>query len=61
MKNENIDVEKETKNKINSTVLPTDTAKFISSNEDEKDGNFEFLCCSGGSSTGLGGGIGGHW
>lgn len=38
-----------------------DSAQFISSEEDEKEGNFEFLCCRGGAIGVGGGGIGGHW
>ncbi|MDY0923373.1 MULTISPECIES: hypothetical protein [unclassified Leclercia] len=34
--------------------------KFISTDEEEQDGNFEFLCCRGGMSPG-GNGIGGRW
>ncbi|MDU4840050.1 MAG: hypothetical protein E6X49_02750 [Leclercia adecarboxylata] len=34
--------------------------KFISTDEEEQDGNFEFLCCRGGMSPG-GNGMGGRW
>ncbi|EOC1325033.1 hypothetical protein QMS78_01665 [Cronobacter dublinensis] len=29
-----------------------DQVKFISTDEEEQEGNFEFLCCRGGSRTG---------
>lgn len=35
------------------TEICIDEVKFISTDEDEQEGNFEFLCCRGGSSTGL--------
>ncbi|MDW8847703.1 hypothetical protein SD961_17725 [Erwinia sp. MMLR14_017] len=38
-----------------------DSVKFISTDEDEKEGNFEFLCCRGGSMTGNSRGGGGRW
>ncbi|CAI0845646.1 hypothetical protein [Serratia quinivorans] len=38
-----------------------DKAKFISSDEDEQEGNFEFLCCRGGGVSMGGGGLGGRW
>lgn len=39
-----------------------DKVKFISTDEDEQEGNFEFLCCRGGSRTGPSGpGGGGRW
>ncbi|MGS4817951.1 hypothetical protein ACN4GA_02700 [Raoultella terrigena] len=50
------DVKKETAN-----VEPhVEMVKFISTSEDEQEGNFEFLCCRGGYGMG-GGGIGGRW
>ncbi|WGE31141.1 hypothetical protein PHA77_19040 (plasmid) [Edwardsiella tarda] len=36
----------------------TEKAKFISTDEDEQEGNFEFLCCRGGGVS-MGGGLGG--
>lgn len=38
-----------------------DTVKFISTDKDEQEGNFEFLCCRGGSMTSNNNGGGGHW
>lgn len=38
-----------------------DQVKFISTDEDEQEGNFEFLCCRGGGHSVGGGGIGGRW
>lgn len=38
-----------------------DTVKFISTDEDEQEGNFEFLCCRGGGVSMGGGGLGGPW
>lgn len=58
MNNEDFD---DVKNVSTNKVAPVDTAKFISSEEDEKEGNFEFLCCRGGSTTGMGGVGGGRW
>ncbi|WP_304167877.1 hypothetical protein [Lonsdalea britannica] len=46
------DVKKEPVN----TDKHIDTLKFISTDEDEQEGNFEFLCCRGGThSPGMGG------
>ncbi|KAJ92907.1 hypothetical protein DF41_20350 [Raoultella planticola] len=57
MKNEKLDdVKKEAVN----AEPHAEKAKFISTNEEEQEGNFEFLCCRGGHSVG-GGGIGGRW
>ncbi len=42
-------------NNITETNNPEDTAKFISSDVDEKEGNFEFLCCRGGTTCPNGG------
>lgn len=51
----------ENANSINEeTLIQGDSIVFISTEEDEQEGNFEFLCCRGGMSPG-GGGIGGHW
>ncbi|EHU8214391.1 hypothetical protein KZP52_003363 [Salmonella enterica] len=51
----------ENANSINEeTLIQEDSIVFISTEEDEQEGNFEFLCCRGGMSPG-GGGIGGHW
>lgn len=59
MNNENV---KTQKNVVTDKEALEDSAKFISSEEDEKEGNFEFLCCRGGGmGIGGGGGLGGHW
>lgn len=52
VKKEPIDMEKK-----------VDTLKFISTDEDEQEGNFEFLCCRGGGGTHSGGmgGPRGRW
>lgn len=39
---------------------PIEKIEFISTDEDEQEGNFEFLCCRGGGRTGMAGG-GGRW
>lgn len=43
-----------------SEEVCVDKVTFISTEEEEQEGNFEFLCCRGGMSPG-GGGIGGRW
>lgn len=42
-------------------VIPEDTVIFVSTEEDEQQGNFEFLCCRGGTMNSGGGGLGGRW
>lgn len=57
MKNEDLD---DVKKEIIIEEPHAEKVKFISTNEDEQEGNFEFLCCRGG--YGLGGGRpGGRW
>ncbi|HEY3589426.1 MAG TPA: hypothetical protein VGL07_04970 [Buttiauxella sp.] len=58
MNNENI---KNQKDIMTDKETLQDSAQFISSEEDEKEGNFEFLCCRGGAVGMGGGGLGGHW
>lgn len=54
---------KENVESLNNTAVDDrvseDTVIFISTEEDEQEGNFEFLCC--GSMGVGGGGIGGRW
>ncbi|MFK8260627.1 hypothetical protein ACFL9S_22925 [Erwinia sp. AnSW2-5] len=38
-----------------------DKVKFISTDEEEQEGNFEFLCCRGGGMTGPSNPGHGHW
>lgn len=57
MKNEKLD---DVKKKAIDEEPHVEKVKFISTNEDEQEGNFEFLCCRGGFGMG-GGGLGGRW
>lgn len=50
VKKESVDVEQH-----------TEKVKFISTDEDEQEGNFEFLCCRGGGNNRPNGGGGGRW
>lgn len=58
MKKEKLEDLKKTPADVENHV---DKVKFISTDEDEQEGNFEFLCCRGGSTTGASRGGGGRW